>query len=50
MKLYLQVTRMKGVPFIKKEVEVPLSREVLENIRQEAEKGKRNLIPEIRKL
>ena len=50
MKLYLRVTRMKGVSFIKKEVEVPLSREVLENIRQEAEKGKRNLIPEIRKL
>ena len=50
MKLHLKVTRMREVPFIEKEVEVPLSKEVLESIKQEAEKGKKNLIPAIRKI
>jgi len=50
MKLYLKVTRMKDAPFMEKEVEVPLSRDVLESIKREAEKGKKNLIPAIKKI
>ncbi len=50
MKLFLRVERIKGAPFEKKEVEVPLSREILEEIRKEAERGKKNLIPAIKRL
>ncbi|OYT60218.1 hypothetical protein B6U71_01255 [Euryarchaeota archaeon ex4484_178] len=50
MKLYLNIARMKDVPFVKEEVEVPLSKEVLEEIRKEAERGKKNLIPAIKRL
>ena len=50
MKLFLRIERMKDVKFIKDEVEVPLSHEMLESIREEAEKGKKNLIPAISKI
>jgi len=50
MKLYLKITRMRRVPFIEKEVEVPLSKDILESIKREAEKGKKNLIPAIKKI
>ena len=50
MKLFLRVERMKDVPFKREEVEVPLSRDVLMSIKQEAEKGKKGLIPLIKKL
>ncbi len=50
MRLFLRVERVKGAPFEKKEVEVPLSREILEEIRREAERGKKNLIPAIKRL
>ncbi len=46
-KLHLKIERMKGVEFVKEEKEIPLSKETLEEIRQEAEKGKKNLIPAI---
>jgi hypothetical protein len=41
---------MKGVAFRKEEIEVPLSSEVLESIRKEAEKGKKDLIPMISRI
>ncbi|RLF75923.1 hypothetical protein DRN39_06535 [Thermococci archaeon] len=50
MKLYLRITRMKGAPFRYTETEVPLSSEILESIRKEAEKGKKNLIPLIKRV
>ncbi len=50
MKLFLRVERVKGAPFERKEIEVPLSREILEEIRKEAERGKKNLIPAIKRL
>ncbi len=46
-KLHLKIERMKNVEFSNEEVEIPLSRETLEEIRKEAEKGKKNLIPSI---
>ena len=49
-RLYLRIARMRGVTFKKGDVEVPLSAEVLENIRREAEKGKKDLIPLISKI
>ncbi|NJF24626.1 ATPase domain-containing protein [Thermococcus sp. Bubb.Bath] len=50
MRLFLRIERIKGAPFSKEEVEVPLSREILEEIRREAERGKKNLIPAIKRL
>ena len=50
MKLYLRIARMKGVSFKTEEVKVPLSKEILESIKKEAERGKKDLIPIIRKI
>ena len=50
MRLFLRIERIKGAPFKRKEIEVPLSREILEEIRKEAERGKKNLIPAIKRL
>ncbi len=50
MKLFLRIERVKGALFNKTEVEVPLSKELLEEIRKEAERGKKNLIPAIKRL
>ncbi|NJE10577.1 hypothetical protein E3E25_06520 [Thermococcus sp. MAR1] len=50
MRLFLRVERVKWAPFERKEVEVPLSREILDEIREEAERGKKNLIPAIKRL
>ena len=50
MKLFLRIERIKGAPFERKGVEVPLSRDILEEIRRETERGKRNLIPAIKRL
>ncbi len=50
MTLYLKIARMEGVSFIKEEVKVPLSREILEEIKREAERGKKDLIPAIQRI
>jgi len=50
MKLYLKISRMKGVRFSEKETQVPLSKDILKSIREEAERGKKNLIPAISKI
>jgi len=50
MQLFLKIINMKGVSFKQETVKVPLSQEILKSLREEAEKGKRNLIPMIKKL
>ncbi len=50
MTLYLKIARMKDVSFIGEETKVPLSKEILEEIRKEAERGKKDLIPMIKRL
>ena len=50
MKLYLKIERMKDVRFSNEEIWVPLEKSVLDSIRQEAEKGKKGLIPVIKAL
>ncbi len=50
MRLAFRVEKMKGVSFKPEEKEVPLSEEALRNIRTEAEKARKHLIPEIRKM
>ncbi len=45
MRLFLKITRMKDVPFKTEEVEVPLSEKELRNLRAEAEKSRKHLIP-----
>lgn len=50
MRLFLKITRMKGVDFSKKEVEVPLKTKDLRLIKSLAEKSRKNLIPTISKI
>ncbi len=50
MQLLLHILRMKEVPFKNEEIKVPLSQEILRSLREEAEKGKKNLIPAIKKI
>ena len=50
MQLFLKIIRMQHLPFHKEEVKVPLSQEILKSLREEAERGKRNLIPAIKQL
>ena len=50
MKIYLKIERAKDVSFKQEEFPVPLSRQVLESIKREAEKGKKDLIPAIKSL
>ncbi|OQX53390.1 MAG: hypothetical protein B5M53_06990 [Candidatus Cloacimonas sp. 4484_209] len=48
MTLFLKTSRMKAVSFNKEEIKIPLSKDVLESIKKEAEKGKKNLIPTLK--
>ena len=50
MTLFLQVQKVKEAAFFDQEVKVPLSLEILESIKQEAEKGKTHLIPMIKNI
>lgn len=50
MRLFFRIVRMKGVPFSEKEVEVPISQKMLEEIRQVAEETRKRRIPEIRNV
>ena len=50
MTLYLQVQKAKEVAFFDQEVKVPLSSEILDSIKHEAEKGKTHLIPMIKNI
>jgi hypothetical protein len=50
MTLFLQVQKAKELTFFNEEVKVPLTEEILESIKHEAEKGKTHLIPIIKNL
>ncbi len=50
MRLYLKITKMKGVKFLSKEVEVPLTTKDLRIIKEIAETSRRDLIPVISKI
>ena len=50
MRLFMQTVRMRGVNFDPSEIEVPISRQMLMEIKQEAERGRRDLIPAISKV
>lgn len=50
MKLYVKITKMKGVKFSKEEVEAPLTTKDLEVIKEIAEGSRRDLIPIISKI
>ncbi|MFO7889925.1 MAG: ATPase domain-containing protein [bacterium] len=50
MKLFFKISRMKQVKFSNKEVQVPISKEMLEDIRGVAESTRKKRIPEIRKI
>lgn len=50
MELHLRIEKMKEVPFLKKDIIVPLSEDELRDMRSEAEKMRKHLIPMLRKI
>ena len=50
MRLYLRITKMKEVKFLKEEVRVPLSKQVLQDIKEIAEATRKRMIPTIRRI
>jgi len=50
MKLFLKIVRMKGVEFLKKEMEVPIPEEMLEEINKIAEATRKTRIAEIKNI
>lgn len=50
MKLYLRITKMKEVRFLEEEVRVPISKQVLYDIKEVAETTRRRMIPMIRRI
>lgn len=50
MRLFLAISKMKGVRFSPEEVEVPVSREALEEIKEVAETTRKRTIPRIAKI
>lgn len=50
MRLFLKITRMRGVEFSSEEVEVPIAKELLKEISKIADETRKTRIPEIRKI
>ncbi|MFO7852485.1 MAG: hypothetical protein ACQERS_04380 [Bacteroidota bacterium] len=50
MRLFLKITRMRGVEFSSEEVEVPIPKELLKEISKIADETRKTRIPEIRKI
>ncbi len=50
MSLFLNISKMKGVKFSREEIEVPISQEVLTEIKDIAEATRKRTIPEISKI
>ena len=50
MKLYFRIIKMKGVKFLKDEVRVPLSEQVLKDIKEVADATRRRVVPIIREI
>jgi len=49
-KLYLQIERMKNVPFINDEIEVPFSPKIILDMKEIADRSRKRIIPLISKL
>lgn len=50
MRLFYKIVRIKGVPFLKDDIQVPISKQLLEEIKKVAEETRKRKIPEIRKV
>jgi archaellum biogenesis ATPase FlaH len=50
MRLFYKIVRMKEVPFLKDEIQVPISKQLLEEIKKVAEETRKRKIPEIRQV
>lgn len=50
MRLFFKISRMKGVEFSKEEIEIPISREILDGIKVIAETTRKRVIPLIKKI
>ena len=50
MKIFLKISKMKGVKFSNREAEVPISKEVLSEVKEIAESTRRRIIPEVAKI
>jgi KaiC/GvpD/RAD55 family RecA-like ATPase len=50
MRLFFKISKMKGVKFSREEIEVPISQEVLSEIKDVAEVTRKRIIPEIMKI
>jgi len=50
MRLFFRISRMKEIKFSSEETEVPISKEMLEEISKAAEATRKKRIPEIRKI
>jgi len=50
MRLFFKITRMKEVKFSRKEMQVPISREILMEIKETAEATRKRIIPELMKI
>lgn len=50
MRLFFKITKMKEVKFSREEMQVPISREILMEIKETAEATRKRIIPEIMKI
>jgi hypothetical protein len=50
MKLFFKISKIKEVEFSKEEVNVPISKEALTEIKELAEETRKRIIPEIMKI
>ena len=50
MRLFFRISKMKGIKFSREEIEVPISQEVLSEIKDVAETTRKRIIPEIMKI
>jgi len=50
MRLFYKIVRMKRVPFLKDEIQVPISKQLLDEIKKVAEETRKRKIPQIRQV
>ncbi len=50
MRLFFTISKMKGVKFSREEIEVPISQDVLNEIKDVAETTRKRVIPEMRRI
>lgn len=49
-RLYMKILRVKGAPFVSEEIEVPISPDVLTDVKEIADHSRKRVIPLVRKL